>query len=318
MFATDRLPARAAVLTLALFFLTLTPGRGLAQGGSFKLWPHSARELAMGDAATLLAPGLESLFSQPASLVGLSSWELGASLQRPGGGPELTFASLAAGIGTGHRVPGDRDHSVSSRHAAAIAFQHLGATLADESGWGEWTLAGGLAWSPVRWFSMGLRGDYSRGGSEDGEDAGRALALSAGIRAVAFHPRLEIGWVAEDLHHRFSWDTDPADQRRRGSSQILALAAHLPARLRGELQGRYRFRSLERVSCGLEWSPWREGFQLRGGLIAHRRVERHLSPSFGAGFALGALRLDYGFRYERVEGPGSQHRFSLRWRGGDA
>ncbi len=269
----------------------------------------------MGDTGTLLAPGLESLFSQPASLVGMDGWELGASLQKPVDGVELGLSSLVAGTGTGHRFASRREHSPSSRHAAALAFQHLGATLADGSGWGEWTLAAAAAWSPQRWFSAGLRADYSRGGSEDELDQGRAIALGFGLRSVIFHPGLELGWTVEDLAHRFRWDDDSEDTRRRASAQTVALAAHLPLELKAEIQARYRHRSLERVNMGLEWSPWRERLQLRFGLIAHKRVEESLSPSFGAGMALGALIVDYGFRYEREEGPGSQHRLGLRWRG---
>jgi hypothetical protein len=318
LFGTDprRRPRALTILLLPLIAaLIATPAWADSAGGSFRLWPHSARELAMGDAGTLLAPGLESLFSQPASLVGLDGWELGASLQRPMGGVELGLSSLVIGTGTGHRFASQRERSPSSRHAAALAFQHLGATLADGSGWGEWTLAAAGAWSPWRWLSTGLRADYSRGGSEDDLDRGRALALGFGLRAVIFHPGVELGWTVEDLVHRFYWEEDSEDTRRRASAQTLALAAHLPLELRAEIQARYRHRSLERFNLGLEWSPWRERLQLRLGLIAHRRVETSLSPSFGAGLALGALLVDYGFRYERVEGPGSQHRLALRWRG---
>lgn len=306
---------RATLLALVVLAALTAQAAASSQGGSFRLWPHSAREMAMGDTGTLLAPGLESLFSQPASLVGLDGWEIGASTQRLADGVDVALSSFTAGIGTGHRLAGLRDHTVTSRHAAAIAFQHLGATLADDSGWGEWTLSAGGAWSPVRWLSVGARGDYSRGGSEDGLDDGRALALSVGMRAVVFHPAVELGLMADDYYHRFFWEDDKEDTRRRASSQVVALAAELPGRVRCEVQGRYRFRSIERFALGIEWSPWRERFHLRGGVIAHRRVEKNYSPSFGAGFRFGPLGVDYGFRYERVEGPGSQHRVALRWIG---
>ncbi len=295
-------------------FLMAEPAGADSPGGSFRLWPHSARELAMGDAGTLLAPGLETLFSQPASLVGMDGWELGASLHRPAEGVEIGLSSMVIGTGTGHRFASNNELSASSRHAAALAFQHLGATLADDSGWGEWTLSAAGAWSPMRWFSAGLRADYSRGGSDDGLDAGRALALGCGLRTVIFHPGVELGWAVDDLYHRFQWDDDSEDTRRRASAQTLALAAYLPMDFKGEIQARYRHRGLERFNMGLEWSPWRDRLQLRLGLIAHRLVETSLSPSFGAGFSLGGLQVDYGFRYERVEGPGSQHRLALRWR----
>jgi len=306
---------RATLFALAAIVALSSQDAAASQGGSFQLWPHSARELAMGDTGTLLAPGLESLFSQPASLVGLNGWELGASTQRLAEGAELALSSFTAGIGSGHRLPGLRDRTLTSRHALAIAFQHLGATLADDSGWGEWTLTAGGAWSPVRWLSVGMRGDYSRGGSEDGVDDGRALSLNVGARAVVFHPAVELGLVAEDYYHRFFWKDDEKDTRRRASAQVVSLAAYLPGRLRCEVMGRYRYRSIERLAMGLEWSPWRERFHLRGGIIAHRRVEESLSPSFGAGFLFGPLGVDYGFRYERVEGPGARHRVSLRWIG---
>lgn len=305
----------APLLPLALAALLATPAAAESPGGSFRLWPASARELAMADAATLLAPGLEALFSQPASLVGIDRWEAGLSLQQPQGVPGLDLASLSLGAATGRRLPGSSERSSTSRHALALGFQQLGAELADGSGWGEWTAALGLAWSPRRWLSVGARGDYSRGGSEDGLDDGRALALSLGLRAVVFHPALECGWVASDAYQRFAWDAEPEATRRRASSQTFALAARLPGALSAELQGRWRFRSLERAALGLEWQPLGPGFALRGGLLLHRRIEESWSPSFGAGFARGALRLDYGFRYERVEGPGSQHRLALRWIG---
>ncbi len=316
MFEIDlRRRSTALILPLLLTALLTPPSQAASGGGSFRLWPHSARELAMGDAGTLLAPGLESLFSQPASLVSMDGWELGASLQQPVDGVELGLSSLVVGTGTGHRFASQGEYSPSSRHAAALAFQHLGATLADGSGWGEWTLAAAAAWSPARWLSTGLRADYSRGGSEDELDQGRALALGFGLRAVIIHPGLELGWSVENFSHQFRWDDDDAETRNRASAHTVAVATRLPLKFKGEIQARYIHRSLERYNLGLEWSPWRERLQLRCGIIAHQRVESSFSPSFGAGMALGALNVDYGFRYERVEGPGSQHRLALRWRG---
>jgi hypothetical protein len=302
-------------VALALLLAAGLPALAIAasQGGSFRLWPHAARALAMAEAATLLAPGAESLFSQPASLVGMDGWEAGASLQRPAGLAGLDLSSFVLGAGSGRRLAGPGERTPTSRHAAALGFQHLGAELADGSGWGEWTAALGLAWSPQRWFSVGARGDYSRGGSEDGQDEGQALALSLGLRAVLLHPALELGWVAEDVHQRFRWDAAPDQLQRRAGSQVLALAARLPGRLAAEVQGRWRYRSLERAALGLEWLPLGPSFALRGGLLVHRRLEESVSPAFGAGFARGALQIDYGFRFERAEGPGSQHRLSLRW-----
>ena len=270
----------------------------------------------MAEAATLLAPGAEALFSQPASLVGMDGWEVGASLQRPAGLPGLDLSSFVIGTGSGRRLASPGERTPTSRHAAALGYQHLGAELADGSGWGEWTAALGLAWSPQRWLSVGARGDYSRGGSEDGEDRGRAVALSLGLRAVLLNPGLEFGWLAGDVHQRFYWEATPEDQRRRAGSQVFALAARLPGQLSAELQGLWRYRSLERAALGMEWMPLGPGFALRGGVLLHRRIEESLSPAFGAGFARGSLRIDYGFRFERAEGPGSQHRLSLRWVGG--
>ncbi|MBM4118756.1 hypothetical protein FJ251_13685 [bacterium] len=306
---------QALPLLVALLCACAGPAAAESPGGSFRLWPASARELAMADAATLLAPGLESLGSQPASLVGIDRWEAGLGLQRPQELTGLGLASLAFGAATGRRLPGPGERTPTSRQAVALGFQQLGAELADGSGWGEWTAALGLAWSPQRWLSVGARGDYSRGGSEDGRDEGSARALALGLRAVALHPALEFGWVASDVHQRFAWDAAPEQQRRRASSQTFALAARLPGALSAELQGRWRFRSLERAALGLEWQPLGPTLALRGGLLVHRRVETSWSPAFGAGFARGALRLDYGFRFERAEGPGSQHRLSLRWIG---
>lgn len=302
-----------AILALLLALALPAAADAASQGGSFRLWPHAARDLAMAEAATLLAPGAEALFSQPASLVGMDGWEAGASLQQPAGLPGLALSSFVLGSGTGRRLAGPGERTPTSSHAAALGYQHLGAELADGSGWGEWTAALGLAWSPQRWLSLGARGDYSRGGSEDGEDAGQAVALSLGLRAVLLHPGLEFGWLAEDVHQRFRWDAAPEDLRRRAGSQLFAVAARLPGRLDAELQGRWRYRSLERAALGLEWTPLGPSFALRGGLLLHRRLEESLSPAFGAGFARGPLQLDYGFRFERAEGAGSQHRLSLRW-----
>ncbi|MBM4118575.1 hypothetical protein FJ251_12740, partial [bacterium] len=114
MFAPrPRAQRRRLALLLVLFALPATPAGADSPGGSFRLWPYSARELAMADAATLLAPGLESLFSQPASLVGIDRWELGLGLQHPQGLAGLELASLALGAATGRRLPGPDERTAT-------------------------------------------------------------------------------------------------------------------------------------------------------------------------------------------------------------
>jgi hypothetical protein len=307
----------SGIRPLAALLLMMTmpaAAHAASQGGSYRLWPHGARELAMGGAASLFAPGLESLFQQPASLVGMEGWSMGASVERPTGGVELQLASLAVGRGLGHRSPALHEQTASSRYAAALAFQQLGATLADDSDWGEWTLALGAAWSPRRWLSAGLRGSYARGGSEDGRDEGQALAFSGGLRAVFLTPGLELGFLAEDIVQRFRWQDGPA--QRRAPSSSFSAALRLPYGASAEILGRWREGSLERYALGLEWSPWIEHLSLRGGLIAMRRAESRLCPSAGFGVMHRGLRLDYGFRFEEDQGPGSLHRLSLLWTGG--
>jgi hypothetical protein len=311
LFATRRI-----LTALLLVFLLSGSASAEYRGGSFRLWGHSARDLAMGGAATLMAPGLESLFNQPASLVGLDGLQVGACVQRPAGGVELSLSSVAVGMGSGLRPLLTDERTPTSSRAAALTFQHLGATLADGSGWGEWTAAGALAFSPQHWFSLGVRGSISGGGSDDGLDEGTARSVSAGMRAVLFHPGFELGWVAEDIYHRFSWqDQEP---RRRASSQLISVAGLFPGGVSLELLGRWNLDSLESWALGSEWEPWAGKLYLRGGLLRQLRVEESFSPSFGFGIKHGSLQLDYGFQFNREEGPGSVHRLSMMWAGGSS
>ena len=311
MFATRRLRA-----TLALVLCAAAPLAAVAAsdgGGSFRLWSHGARDLALGGASTLISPDLESLFVQPASLVAMDGWELGACVQSPTGGPELTLSSLAVGRGSGwRRSLADQRQPASSR-AFALAFQHLGATLADDGGWGETTLAAAGAWSPMPWLSLGLQASHSSGGSDDGVDRGSAVSVSGGLRAAILHPALVFGWVAGDIHQNFHWDGGP--DRRRASSQSFALAIDGPGDLAVELLSRLRFGAVERYAIGAEWWPWSGRLALRGGLVNWRVAESYWSSSFGTGIRQGALGVDYGFLWSAEDGPGGQHRLSLHWAG---
>jgi len=307
--ATRRILAAACLLA----FLAAPAAAG-SMGGSFRLWEHGARDLALGGAGTLLAPGAESLFTQPASLVGMDGWEAGASLRRLGGGADLYLSSAVLGWGSGHRAPLASERTPTSLGAAAGAFQYLGATLADDTTWGEWTLAGALAWSPLRWLSVGARGSLAGGGHDDGEDVGRAVSLSAGVRAVVLHPALEVGYVAEDIHHRFRWED--GEDRRREPAHVFAAAARLPWRVAAECLGRRRFATWERIALGAEWDAWPGRLVLRGGLTRHGLGEARWTPSLGFGLGLGDFRLDYGAAFDGGDGPGSEHRLALLWRGG--
>jgi hypothetical protein len=241
----------------------------------------------------------------------MESWEMSASVQKPTGGVDLSLSSFALGWGSGHRSPLMSEITPSSRKAGALAFQYLGATLADESSWGEWSLAAAAAYSPTPWFSAGLRASFAGGGSGDGLDEGRAVALSGGIRAVVLDPRLELGWLAEDLLHQYSNSQGPDQQR--AVTQSAALAARLRPYLSAELQLRWQAGQLERYALGAEWTPWAQRLFLRGGLLYFNPVESRLSPSLGFGIQHRGFRLDYGFRFDAEEGPGSVHRLSLHW-----
>ena len=118
-------------------------------------------------------------------------------------------------------------------------------------------------------------------------------------------------WVVDDLHQSFKWEA--GESRRRGSSQRVSIGASLPLRVGAEFQALYRHEDVESWALGLEWRPWPERLHLRGGLRRALQVEEGWTPSCGFGVLLGAMRLDYGFRYQPVEGPGSAHRLSLRW-----
>ncbi|MCP4548311.1 MAG: hypothetical protein GY835_17760 [bacterium] len=307
MFAIKRSLAAALLLLIAIH------AGANPQGGSFRLWGHGARDLAMGDASTLMAPGLESLFTQPASLVGMSGFGTGISAQKPTGGVELALSSVALGWGSGLRSPLKSERVPTSDYAFAAAFQHLGATLADDTGWGEWTAAAACAWSPRRWLSIGARGTMSGGGSDDDLDNGRATSLALGARAVVLHPGLEIGWILEDYYQSFKWDNSRT--RHRGSTHLISCGAMLPFAVQSEFMLKYRFEDVESWAIGLEWPVLVERLTLRTGVIRQLRVESVWSPSFGFGVAHYGLRLDYGFRFNRVEGPGSIHRLSLLWTG---
>ncbi len=266
----------------------------------------------MGGASTLFAPGLEALFTQPASLVGMDGWELGSCVQRPTGGAEISLSSFALGRGSDNRRSLIHQRTRVSSRAYAIAFQHLRATLADGSGWGEMTLAAAAAWSPRPWLSAGIRVSSASGGSDDDLDRGRAVSISAGVRAVVLHPAVEFGWVADDIHHSFSYDG--GIERRRAASQQFSFGIDLPRSLGVELLSRLRSGAIERYSVGAEIWGLSDHLALRGGMVNWRIAESVWSGAFGAGIKAGALSVDYGFLWSGEEGPGAEHRLSLLWK----
>jgi len=305
---------RTILLGLALTFAACC-GASADSGGSFDFESHGARDLALAGAAQLHDAGLEALFLQPASLTSVSGPLMGLFIQRYGGGLALEQGTVALAYGSGERIPLDRRFKSDSEIAVGAAFQYRGATLADESSWGEWSLSATAAWSPMRWFSVGGRASYSAGGSQDGMDRGRATAMDLGLRLRFLRPGLETGVLMKDFYHRFSWIG--GGDYRRDPTTVLSLGwagleiPRLPGAWRIEGRSSLHRSSVESYGSGLEWRLLDGIAILRGGLMAWRQGESRNYPTFGFGFRAGSFQVDYGFSPDVAAGMTSRHRISL-------
>jgi len=287
----------------------------LLRGGSYALLDAGTRSLAMGGSGLLHDAGLEALFLQPASLTSLDRWEAGAFHQHYGGGLPLQATTLGLAVGSGHRLALDRRYESDSEVALGAVFQYLGATLADDSSWGEWTFAGVAAWSPLRWFSVGGRARYSGGGSEDGVDAGHSVAMDLGLRMRLLHPGLEAGVLVQNFYHRFDWDE--GGSYRHEPSTVLSLGwdrftpPWMGGRWRGELRLTQHRSQAESYGGGVECALLDGMASLRAGLVAWRQSDERMTPSFGGGVQAGAYRFDYAFSPDGDGGMAARHRFSV-------
>jgi len=284
-------------------------------GGSYTLLSGGSRDLAMAGAAHLHDAGLEALFLQPASLSSLDRWEVGAFTQLYGDGVPLQHGTLAFAFASGHRMALDGRYESDSEMAVGAAFQYLSATLADDSGWSEWTLAAVAAWSPMRWFSLGGRARYSGGGSEDAVDRGHSTAMDFGLRLRLLHPGLEAGLLMQDFYHRFAWDEGGDARKEPRLVTSLGMAGlrlpYLPGDLRLEARMTQHRSSAESFGLGMEWSLLDGLADLRGGLLAWRQGEERISPTFGFGLLAGLYRVDYAYSPDVDGGMAAQHRIAI-------
>lgn len=288
-------------------------------GGSFNLMGAGARDLALAGAAHLHDAGLEALFLQPASLTSVTGLETGLFIQRYGSDLPLSQGTIAIALGSGERMPLDGRYRGDSEIAIGAAFQYLGATLADDTTWGEWTLTTSAAWSPLRWVAVGGRASFSGGGSEDDEDRGGAFAMDLGMRLRVLHPGLEAGILLKNFYHRFSW-VEGSDYRRQSTTVFnLAFGGFelplIPGDWRLEGRASQHLSSMESFGAGLEWGLFDGLATLRGGMMAWRQGETRNFPTFGFGFNTGVYQLDYGFSPDVDGGMAARHRFSLTRRG---
>ncbi len=304
----------ALSLTLALALPAISD-----EGGSYRFQGTGTRDLALAGAAQLGEAGLEALFLQPASLNSVTGWEAGAFMQTFGDGLPVQYGSVAFAMGSGERLALDGHYRGDSEVAVGGAFQYLNATLADDSGWSEWSLATAAAWSPLRWFSLGGRASYSGGGSEDGEDRAGAFALDFGLRVRLLHPGLEAGALMKDFWHRQSWK-EGSDFRREASTVLslgwggLSLPV-LPGKWRVEGRSTSHLSKTESYGAGLEWTLLEGLATLRGGFMSWQQGEERNYPTFGFGVQSRGYQLDYGYSPDVDEGLAARHRFSVTRRG---
>jgi hypothetical protein len=297
-------------LILALTFTALAD-----EGGSYRFQGTGTRDLAMAGAAHLGEAGLEAIFLQPASLTSVTNWQAGAYLQNFGDGLPIQYGTLAFAMGSGERLALDGHYRGDSELAIGAAFQYLNATLADDSGWSEWSMATVAAWSPMRWFSVGARASYSGGGSEDAQDRAGAFALDFGLRMRFLHPGLEAGVLMKDFWHRMSW-TEGSDFRREPST-VLSLAwgglslPILPGDWRFEGRSTNHLSETESYGAGLEWTLLEGLATLRGGFMAWRQGEERNYPTFGFGLMNKGYQIDYAYSPDTDGGLSARHRISI-------
>jgi hypothetical protein len=299
---------RASSILAAALLAPAALGAGSAgtSAEAFLQIPILARPAAMAGADTALATGIEGLDYNPAGLADLANWDLSADHLAYAQG--ISLDEVAAGWGRGGYggalsvislgTPSVVATDSSGNPVGTFREQDLAFTGGAAGAWGPWSL--GLA---ARGVTMSLAG-FDESGAEadlgaayqpwDGLRLGLAVQhlgfLNAGSNVAdptALTVRGGLGWsgkVGADVG--LAVDLDVVDPNDSSPQYLLGAEASY---------------SLVYLRAGGEWNQdW----------------DMRQTATFGGGFRLGDVQLDYAFA--DLSGLGVAQRFGLRWRPGAA
>jgi hypothetical protein len=271
-------------------------------GETFLQIPLLARPAAMAGADTALATGVEGLEYNPAALSDLDNWDVAADQVSYAEG--INLEELVAGWGRGVYGGG---LSLISLSTPQVPETDENGTQIGTFGMEDLALTGGAArtfgpWSAglnLRLVSLSLD-NYVQHGAE--ADLGAGYAFGNGLK------------LGLDLQHLGTLDasdgsSDPTPFTVRGGvgwqgnlGPEFTLAADWDVVAPNDSSAEF----LEGLEVG-----WRELYLRLGGEWSQDWDNRQ-TATFGAGFKLGDLRLDYAF--SELAGIGATQRIGLDWR----
>lgn len=308
--------------TVVMLLLASLASRAAGQGPTIAplvlATPGSTRALALGDAYTALGADPEVIFYNPAQLAPANAAQLpntrgiSASLQRYGGETSLLTVAATSLLTPGVLGVGVQVLDQAASEGAYLALARRGeAALYDRGA----TLATGavatLGYARAALFGtrLGIAGKVVH--QQLGNERDVTGAVDVG---VTWGSSIQVSLVGRNLGHGIRLGGESIALPR-----MVALGAAAPRREVGPLDLAATMSAAMLASgslvagAGTEWSYMPlDGFTF-AGRIGYRAVEganSHLT--LGAGFVGERVGIDYAF--QASDGPGSAHRFGVRWR----
>lgn len=298
--------------------LAQPPQRGSGRALPVLTLPASARALAFGDAAPLLDPTSDAIFTAPALLADLRRVEVGGSMQRWVLGSTLGALHLSAPAAGGTLALGVRTLAWDGEPELTpggdgSSGDPTGATV--DAG----ELALSLAYARVLGFGGRLRAGagLTMARQRVADLSGDAVAADLGL-AWRGPGGLETAASIQQLGSRLQVGASTAPLPR-----LWRVGAALPLTSRGALSSSLLAEVRQQSGDGRPLATLgtdvtraaragRPGFALRAAWTARPEDEDRSGLSVGGGIQLRNLTLDYGWQRFDLLG-GSTHRFGARW-----
>lgn len=275
-------------------------------GETFLQIPLLARPAAMAGADTALATGVEGLEYNPAALSDLNNWDVAADQVSYAEG--INLEELVAGWGRGVyggglslislSTPQVPETDENGNQVGTFGMEDLAFTGGAARSWGPWS-----AGLNLRLVSLSLD-NYEQRGAEG--DLGLGYAFGNGLK------------LGLDLQHLGTLSSSD------GSSDPTPLTMRVGVGWQGSLGREFTLAAdWDVVAPNDSSAEFLEGLEV-GWRVVYLRLggewsqdwDNRQTATFGAGFKLGDVRLDYAF--SELAGIGATQRIGLDWRLGGA